>query len=121
MPFGVGVPHVRAGKLRALAVVSPARNKQLPEVPTMAEAGYAESSVISWYAWLAPKATPPAALERLGRELARIAADPEVITRIESLGGSPMPALSPSALDTWLAGEVDLWARFVAETGLKAE
>ncbi|MBL8380408.1 MAG: tripartite tricarboxylate transporter substrate binding protein [Burkholderiales bacterium] len=120
-PFGVVAPQVRAGKLRAIAIAAPVRSKQFPDVPTMAEAGFGESLVTSWYAWLVPKQTPRPAVERLARELARIAADPEVVARMEAVGGSGLPAMAPANLDSWLAGEVDLWARFVAETGLKAE
>lgn len=120
-PFGVVAPQVRAGKLRALAIAAPVRSKQFPDVPTMAEAGFGESLVTAWYVWLAPKQTPRPAVERLARELARIAADPEVVTRIEALGGSGLPPLAPAQVDSWLAGEIDSWARFVAETGLKAD
>jgi tripartite-type tricarboxylate transporter receptor subunit TctC len=118
MPFGVAAPQVKAGKLRALAVVAPVRSPQLPDVPTMAEAGYPESNVMSWYALLAPAGTPRAALQRLSTELGKALADPEVVTRIEALGGSPLPVGSPAEVDAMLARETERWARFVKETGL---
>lgn len=118
MPFGVALPQVKAGRMRALAVVAPVRSPLLPEVPTMAEAGFPESTVVSWYALLAPAGTPRAAIARLSAELGKALADAEVIGRIEALGGSPLPVGTPAEVDAMLARETDRWARFVRETGL---
>lgn len=121
VPFGVGISHVRSGKLRALAVVAPGRNKQLPDTPTMAEAGFADSQVVSWYAFLAPAATPKAALAGLNAALTRAHADAEVLSRIEKVGGEPLPTGKPEDVDAMLAREGERWAVFVKETGLKIE
>lgn len=121
MPFGVAAPHVKSGKLRALAVAASQRNKQLPDVPTMAEAGFSESPVISWYAFLAPAGTPKPAIERLNRELAKALTDPEVVARIETIGGATMAPGTPAEVDSMLAREVDFWAGFIKESGLKIE
>lgn len=121
MPFGVAAPHVRGGKLRALAVASPARSKQFPEIPTMAEAGHAESQVVSWYAYLVPAATPRPVVARLNAEFAKALADPEVIARIEKIGGEPLPAGKPEEVDAMLARELERWARLVQATGMKIE
>ena len=121
IPFGVAAPHVRAGKLRALAVAAPARNKQFPELPTMAEAGYADSQVISWYAFLAPAATPKPVVARLNAEFARVLADAEVLARIDKIGGEPLPAGRPEAVDAMLASEVERWAKLIQATGMKIE
>jgi tripartite-type tricarboxylate transporter receptor subunit TctC len=121
MPLGVAAPHIRGGKLRALAVASPARSKLFPDVPTMAETGHAESQVISWYAYLVPAATPKAAVARLNAEFARALADPEVIARIEKIGGDPLPAGRPEEVDAMLAKELDRWTRLVQATGMKIE
>ena len=121
MPFGVAAPHIRGGKLRALAVASPARSKLFPEVPTMAEAGYAESQVISWYAYLVPAATPKPVVARLNAEFAKAMADPEVIARIEKIGGEPLPAGKPEEVDAMLARELERWTRLVQATGMKIE
>lgn len=117
-PLGVAGPQVRAGKMRALAMVTPTRLRNYPDVPTMAEAGYPESPVISWYAFVAPKATPKAAIDRLNAELAKALADPDTGTRLETTGGLPMPVGTPAELDSMLAREVDRWAKFVKESGL---
>jgi tripartite-type tricarboxylate transporter receptor subunit TctC len=121
MPFGVAAPHIRGGKLRALAVASPARSRMFPDVPTMAEAGHAESQVISWYAYLVPAATPKAVVARLNAEFAKALADPEVISRIEKIGGEPLPAGKPEEVDAMLAREFDRWTKLVQATGMKIE
>ena len=121
MPFGVAAPHIRGGKLRALAVASPARNRQFPDVPTMAEAGHAESQVISWYAYLVPAATPKATLARLNAEFGKALADPEIIVRIEKIGGEPLPAGRSEDVDAMLARELERWTKLVQATGMKIE
>jgi tripartite-type tricarboxylate transporter receptor subunit TctC len=121
MPFGVAAPHIRGGKLRALAVASPARSKQFPDVPTMAEAGHAESQVISWYAYLVPAATPKGVVARLNAEFGKALADPEVIARIEKIGGEPLPAGKPEEVDAMLARELERWTKLVQATGMKIE
>jgi tripartite-type tricarboxylate transporter receptor subunit TctC len=121
IPFGVAAPHVRSGKLRALAVASPVRSKMFPEIPTMAEAGYAESQVVSWYAYLVPAATPRPVVARLNAEFARALADAEVIARIEKIGGEPLPAGKPEEVDAMLARELERWTKLVQATGMKIE
>ena len=121
IPLGVAAPHVRSGKLRALAVAAPSRSKLFPEVPTMAEAGYAESQVVSWYAFLVPAATPRPAVARLNAEFSKALADPEVIARIEKIGGEPLPAGRPEEVDAMLLRELDRWTKLVQATGMKIE
>jgi tripartite-type tricarboxylate transporter receptor subunit TctC len=121
IPFGVAAPHVKSGKLRALAVAAPTRSKLFPDVPTMAEAGYAESQVVSWYAYLVPAATPRPVVARLNAEFAKALADPEVIARIEKIGGEPLPAGKPEEVDAMLARELDRWTKLVQATGMKID
>jgi len=121
MPFGVAAPHIKSGKLRALAVAAPERSKLFPEVPTMAEVGYADSQVVSWYAYLVPAATPRPMVARLNAEFAKALADPEVIARIEKIGGEPLPAGKPEEVDAMLVREVDRWTKLVQATGLKID
>ncbi len=121
MPFGVAAPHIRGGKLRALAVASPARSRMFPDVPTMAETGHAESQVVSWYAYLAPAATPRPVVARLNAEFGKALADPEVIARIEKIGGEPLPAGRPEEVDAMLARELERWTKLVQATGMKID
>ena len=118
VPFGVAAPHVKSGKLRALAIAAPTRSKQFPDLPTMAEAGFPESPVISWYAWMVPAATPRPVIERLNREFAKVLADPAVQLRIDTVGGATLPAGTPAEVNALVAREVEFWARFIKETGL---
>jgi tripartite-type tricarboxylate transporter receptor subunit TctC len=121
VPFAVAAPHVKSGKLRALAIASNSRSRLLPDVPTMAEAGFADSPVISWYAIFAPAGTPRPVIQRLNAEFAKALADTEVQGRIESLGGATLPTGSPAEVDALLAAEADRWAKFIKESGLKLE
>jgi tripartite-type tricarboxylate transporter receptor subunit TctC len=121
MPFGVAAPHVRGGKLRLLAVAAPARNKQFPDAPTMAEAGFADSQVISWYAFMVASATPRAVVNRLNAEFAKTLADPDVGARVEKIGGELLPAGKPEEVDAMVAKDLERWVKLVKETGLKLE
>jgi tripartite-type tricarboxylate transporter receptor subunit TctC len=121
MPFGVAAPHLASGKLRALAIAAPSRSKQFPDVPTMAEAGYADSQVVSWYAYLVPAATPKPVVARLNAEFAKALADPEVVARIEKIGGEPLPAGKPGDVDAMIAKESERWTKLVQATGMKIE
>ena len=118
VPFGVASPHVKSGKLRALAIAAPVRSKQFPDLPIMAEAGFAESPVISWYAWMVPAATPRPVIERLNREFTKVLADPAVQLRIDTVGGATLPAGTPAEVNALVAREVEFWSRFIKETGL---
>ena len=115
------LPYVKSGKLRALAIAAPARSKQFPDVPTIAEAGYPDSPVISWYAWMVPSATPKPVIDRLNREFTKLLADPGVQTRIDTVGGATLPAGTPAEVNALVAREVEFWARFIKETGLTAD
>jgi tripartite-type tricarboxylate transporter receptor subunit TctC len=89
-------PHVKSGKLRALAVTGEHRAALLPDVPTYAEAKIGKASIVSWYAVAAPAHTPDAVLARLNRELAAVMAEPEVRATVANAGMEP----------TMLGGEV---------------
>ncbi|MEK6244825.1 MAG: tripartite tricarboxylate transporter substrate binding protein [Pseudomonadota bacterium] len=121
IPFGVAAPHIRSGKLRALAIAAPARNRLFPDVPTMAEAGYADSQVVSWYAYLVPAATPKPVVARLNAEFGKALADADVLARIDKIGGEPLPAGKPEEVDAMLARELERWTKLVQATGMKIE
>jgi tripartite-type tricarboxylate transporter receptor subunit TctC len=87
----------------------------------MAEAGFPDSQVISWYAFLVPAATPKPAVQRLNAEFVRALGDAEVLGRIEKIGGEALPPGTPAEVDAMLARESERWASFVKETGLKIE
>lgn len=85
-PMSVARGHVASGSLRALAVASPTRVKDLPDVPTFAEAGFPDAQVVSWYALVAPARTPAAVRQRLNEEFSKALADPGVRDRLAQAG-----------------------------------
>jgi tripartite-type tricarboxylate transporter receptor subunit TctC len=113
-------PHIVAGRLRALAVTSPSRAAILPDVPTMAEAGYKGQEADTIQALLAPAGTPDAIVQRLYKESARILAQPEVRERIAPLGYQIL-ASSPAELATQIGAEVAKWRAVVKQAGIKVE
>ena len=91
---GIGLQHVRSGKLRLLAVGSPKRSPLFPDTPTLAEAGLAGFDADSWFGFYAPAGTPADVVARLNREINRSLGGGAVRERILALGGEPAP-MSP--------------------------
>jgi tripartite-type tricarboxylate transporter receptor subunit TctC len=116
----LGVPQVKSGKLRALAVTSARRTAALPEVPTMTEAGFPAVNATSWFGLAAPARTPRAVIDRLHAEMAKIVAMPDVRERFEAqhaeiVGGTP------DAMAKFVAGEIAQWTAVAKAGGIKAE
>jgi tripartite-type tricarboxylate transporter receptor subunit TctC len=112
--------HIKSGKLRALAVTGATRAPQLPDVPTMSEAGVPGYEAYVWMGLLAPKGTPPAVIDRLQREVVMALATPEVRNymagaSIESVGSTP------TEFDRFFRAEKNQWAKIVRETGAKVD
>jgi tripartite-type tricarboxylate transporter receptor subunit TctC len=101
--------HVKAGRLRALAVTSASRTPLLPEVPTFAELGVPALQADSWFGILAPRATPPAALDRLHAALEAAMLDPALQARLTSLGILPQP-MTRAEWETFLAQQTAFWS-----------
>ena len=120
------LPHIRDGKLRALATTGATRSSVLPDVPTMQEAGIAGFEATAWFGILAPAGLPPTVLARLGAETDAVAKDPGFRARMGELGGEP-PGLtadggtSPATFEAFLAEERTKWADVVRKSGAKAE
>ena len=103
------MPLMQSGKLRALAVASERRLPQLPDVPTMAEAGFPAFEVSSWQGLLAPAATPPAIVDKLQAEIARILALPEVRERFAAVAAEPV-ASTPAHFRAHIEAEIARWS-----------
>jgi tripartite-type tricarboxylate transporter receptor subunit TctC len=105
------LPHVRTGALRALAVAGSRRFEALPEVPTIGEAlpGY---EARTWAGVGAPKGTPAAVIERLGREISAVLAEPTIEARLADLGTVPMP-LNAQEFADFIAAESEKWGKVV--------
>lgn len=113
------MPHIRAGKFRALAITSAERSAQLPDVPTMAEAGV-PMQVTAWFGLLAPTGTPDAEVERLQQSARKAMQTPEVRQRFAELGGVP-GGETPAEYDAFIAQERKSWAQIVKAAGLSLE
>jgi tripartite-type tricarboxylate transporter receptor subunit TctC len=121
MPGSAGmVAHIKAGKLRALAVSSSTRSPQLPEVPTLAEAGLPGYAAYVWLGLMAPKGTPAAIIERLHREVKAALAAPEVKSYF-SEAGIEAAGSSPAEFEAYFREERDRWARVIKDTGAKID
>jgi len=114
------LPQVRAGRLAGLAVTSPQRSPLAPEFPTLAESGYAEVAVRSWYTPLVPARTPPAVVERLRTELVRVAAAADVRERLASQA-IDVQTLPAGEYARFLQAELDKWGKVVRSAGIRAE
>jgi tripartite-type tricarboxylate transporter receptor subunit TctC len=114
------VGHIRAGKLRALAVTGAKRSPQLPDVPTVAEAGVPGYEAYVWMGLLAPKSTPPAVIERLNRELLAILATDEVKRYMDG-AGIEIVGSTPAQFGAFFRAEKSLWAKVIRETGAKID
>jgi tripartite-type tricarboxylate transporter receptor subunit TctC len=111
------MPMLRSGKLKALAVTAERRLPQLPDVPTMAEAGFAGFDVSSWQGLLAPARTPPVIVDKLHRELVRILALPDVRERLLALAAEPVGS-SPAEFRVYIRSEIDRWAIVAHAAGI---
>ena len=114
------LPHLRSGKLRAIAVGSPRRSPLLPEVPTISEAGLPGYDCSVWWGIMAPAGTPGPIVTRLNTEISAVMKDPEMAKRLQAEAAEPIVA-GPEALAKLIASDLEKWARVVRETGIKAE
>ena len=113
-------PHVKAGKLRALAVAGPKRVASLPDVPTLKESGVDGVDVSQWYAIFAPAKTPKALVDQLNKALNQVLADKDTIKRIED-HGADVKTSSPAELGALVQSELVKWKRVVQQAKLTAE
>jgi tripartite-type tricarboxylate transporter receptor subunit TctC len=115
------VPHVRSGKLRALAVMDGKRNPALPDVPTAQEQGIPElASVIEWYGIVVPSATPPAVVRKLSADLLQVLGMADVHERITKSGQTPSP-LGAEEFGRMIRADFERWRKVVAAAGIRPE
>jgi tripartite-type tricarboxylate transporter receptor subunit TctC len=110
------MPHVKAGRLRALAVTTPARSPDLPDVPTVAEGGVPGYEATLWLNLSAPAGTPPEIVQRLYAETAKVLQDPEVQQGFRA-AGVEATVLAPDALGAFIRAEYEKWGKVVRDTG----
>jgi len=114
------VGHIKAGKLRALAVTGSRRSPQLPDVPTVMESGVPGFEAYVWMGLLAPKGTPAPIIERLHRELMPVLATTEVKNYMTT-AGIELVGSTPAEFGRFFRAEKDQWAKVIRETGAKVD
>ena len=114
------LPHIKAGKLRPLAVTSTTRLELLPDLPPVSDflPGY---QAAGWIGFGAPRGTPPEIIDRLNAEIDAAVADPTIKARLADLGGTDLPGTSPGDFGRFIAEETAKWANVVKFAGIKPE
>ena len=116
----VALPHVKAGKLRALAVSSLQRNPLYPGVPTVTESGFPGFQALSWSGMSAIKGTPQPIIDKLDATLKKIMTSPEIKQRLESVG-FVVPPPGATAYTQFVKSEIELWTKVIHTAGIKPE
>ena len=112
--------HLDSGRLRALAVTNSTRAPQLPDVPTVAESGFAGFEAPAWWAILAPAKTPPAVVQRMNEAINKVIKSPEVAKRLESQGIDVLGG-TPQSGQAFIERQMDIWAKVVKDNNIKPD
>ena len=113
-------PHIKSGRLKALAVLGPKRSPLLPEVPTMQEAGVAGYSLTNWFGLLAPAATPREVVSKIHVDVIQVLKNPEIVKRIGDLGADVV-GNTPEEFGAAMRAESQQWAEIIRAVGIKGE
>ena len=114
------MPHVRGGKLRALAITGPKRSPEYPDLPTFAEAGLPQYDTNAWYSMHAPAGTPPEVVRRLNAELVASLKDADVQARFKQLSTEPV-GNTPEEFAAFVRAELDKYARIIKSAGIRLD
>ena len=114
------VSQIRAGKAKAVATTGSKRAALMPDVPTVAEAGYQGYEALNWYGFLAPKGTPKDIIERLNKEIVKALANPQVVSALNKTGTEPKSS-TPEEFAAYIKREYDTWGKVVKEAGIKPQ
>jgi tripartite-type tricarboxylate transporter receptor subunit TctC len=112
--------HIKAGRIKALAVTTLARSKFVPELPTVDEAGLKGFETVAWFGLLAPAGTPPEVIAKTRDEVARIIQTPELRARIDSLGGEPV-GNTPQQFAAIIRSDIAKWRRVVDAANIRVD
>jgi len=116
----VAVPHVKTGKLRGLANTAATRSPLAPEIPTVAESGFKDYAIATWYGFLGPAGLPPELIARLQRDVSRIVNQPDNRERLVNMGVDII-ANSPDEFAAYLHAEIARYTKIIKDAGIKAE
>jgi tripartite-type tricarboxylate transporter receptor subunit TctC len=119
-PISAAIPHLKGGRVRALAVSTAKRNSQLPEVPTTGEAGVAGADAPLWFGIWAPAGTPANIVAKISADTRKALADPGVRERLGNLGNDTMD-MSPEEFTRFVRSEIDEYARVIKAAGIKPQ
>src|SRR5678816_1988847 len=114
------IPHINAGRLRALAVTPATRVPALPDIPTMAEAGVPGVVVLNWYGLIAPARTPKRVIDQLAGETVKAMQSPEMVKRLVAEGSTAVGS-SPGEFAAHLRAEHELWSKVIKQAGIRGE
>jgi tripartite-type tricarboxylate transporter receptor subunit TctC len=112
--------HIKAGKVKAMGTTGTSRSSVMPDLPTIAEAGVPKYEATIWLGLMAPKATPPAVVERLNAEISRIVGAPETGKAWTAQGATPM-VMNVAEFGRYLQADIAKWANIVKISGAKPE
>ena len=113
-------PHIDSGRLRPLAVTTSKRSPDLPNVPTVAESGFAGFDAPAWWAIIAPAKTPPDVLKRMNEEINKALKNPDIAKKL-SAQGIDIIGGSPESAAVFIDKQIDVWAKVVKDNGIKAD
>ncbi len=113
-------PHIKAGKIRALATTGSKRAELLPDVPTVAESGYPGYEALNWYAYMAPAKTPKPIIDRLNHDIVKALGAPDVVDLLRKQGLEPSPS-SSEYLAQYIRREYETWGKVVKQAGITAQ
>jgi tripartite-type tricarboxylate transporter receptor subunit TctC len=119
-PVAVGA-QIRSGKLRAIATTGPQRMPAYPEVPTLAELGFADFDVRDWQGLVVPSKTPKPVIDRLAAEVAKVLEQPDIKERLAGISNEPVADSSPEAFGALIQSELARWAKVVREAGIRVD
>ena len=114
------IQQAKAGKIHPLAILDNTRFPQLPDVPTLREAGFPNAEASAWFGVVAPARTPPAVIDELNKAINEALKKPELIEKLRSIGAQPMPG-SPEAFGKFIAEERVRWIPLAKSLGIKAD
>ena len=114
-------PHVKGGKLRGIAVTGGKRSPAMPDVPTLAEQGFAGFSALAWWGIFAPAGTPKPIIDKLHAELVKVLNHPDLRKQLTEQLGMDLAVSSPEALQKWTVGEIARWGKVVKDNSIRAD
>jgi len=114
-------PHVRSGRLRAIAVTGDKRSNSMPDVPALAEQGFPGFSALAWWGVFAPSGTPKPILDKFHAELVKALNQPDLRKTLTEQLGMDLVVSTPEALQKFLVSEIDRWGKVVRENNIRAD